>query len=207
MPTPGKAVAFYTGKRGVLPSGKAGVYNVLGSCPICCPPHWLGWVFTDIGFKKGGQDGAFRQYYNTNEVPASPWTVSASSSLISLRLDFETDVTCGGDNQYAQEATARFFFYVLQPKQVTISWDGKAECHDEQFDFLNFVFAAFELNAHAPGGQQGCVMGPPVFDQTQPAVFNIPAGYHDLWMHCWTGDEYYHDGAFYAVTVQLDDIP
>lgn len=205
----GRAVVKPNGKRGVLPSGKAAVFTVDHQCPECCPTTYLGWLFTDMGFIDGGQDGAYRSYSNPLSVPASPWNVLVPDGH-QLKLTWENDWNCMEHNPYIQSATAACDFQVWQDLKMTIDWSGTGELEDWDYEWM-FLYVDNQLiaQAHAAGGGRGCAggMGSIVSNPIPPVDVFLSPGPHRLFIDCTTHDERYHfDSAHYFFDIGFTPI-
>ncbi len=207
MSTSGKAVAISSGKRGVLASGKAAVFDAEGRCAACCIEFLQTWSFTDSGFIDGGQNGAYRAYDNPDDVPASPWSILNNGR--SLRLDWEDDWNCRSHNPYTQSATATCEIIVPRDTLMTVGWSGMGETQDPNYELMSlYVDGLLVGSAHAPGGQQGCAgMGPVVSNPPPPQQVLLTAGPHTLFIDATTNDPLYHFGAWYRFDLTFAPAP
>ena len=210
MRAPGKAVILVSGKRGVLPSGKAAVYDTNAACSPCCSVIQFSqqWTFTDLGFINGGQNGAFRAYNNPADVPASPWSIFNGG--LGLRLDFEDDINCRNHNPYTQRATANATIVVPRAMIMTVNWSGEGERQNEEYDVATlFVDGGSIGSAHAPGGGLECAggMGPVVSDPPPPQQVLLAPGSHTLHIDAGTNDPLYHFGAWYRFDLTFANAP
>jgi len=181
------------GKRGVLPSGKVGVYNTAHECPECCPYEHLDWIFYDSGMIDGGQDGAYRVYSNPESVPKSPWVQLANGFTLYMR--WEDDWNCCEHNPYYQYAGAQCFFEVRNTLWLTMKWGGMAEKEDPNYELMDLYLDGTRVAfAHAPGGGQGCEggMGPIVSDPAPPVERILYPETHRLTIDLTTNDERFH---------------
>jgi hypothetical protein len=206
MPTAGRVVVRESGKRGVLPSGRAAVFNAEGKCPTCCIEFTQAWSFTDQGFIAGGQNGALRSYDDPASVPASPWTIQNNG--LGLRLDWEDDENCAGFNPNTQYATATAAIIVPVDTVMTVTWSGVGETEAPNFELMSLsVDGTLVGEAHAPGGGQGCApMGPVVSDPPPPQQVLLTAGEHTLTIDATTNDALYHFGAFYQFGLSFEEV-
>jgi len=207
MSTSGKAVAIARGKRGLLASGKAAVFDAAGQCPACCIKFTQAWSFTDLGFINGWQNGAYRAYDNPADVPASPWSILNNG--LGLRLDWEDDWNCRFHNPYTQYATAVCRITVPRAMIMTVSWSGMGETHDPDYELMSLHVDGLRVgSAHAPGGQQGCAgMGPVISDPPPPQQVLLKAGPHVLQIDATTNDRRYHFGAWYRFDLSFKEVP
>ncbi len=208
MSTTGKAVAIASGKRGVLVSGKAAVYNVDGQCAACCIEFLQRWSFTDQGLIDGGQNGAYRAYDDPADVPASPWSILNNGR--SLRLDWEDDNNCRYHNPYTQHATATCEIIVPRDTLMTVAWSGMGETQDPNYELMSlYVDGGLVGSAHAPGGKLGCAggMAPVVSNPPPPQQVLLTTGPHTLHIDATTNDPLYHFGAWYRFDLTFEEVP
>jgi hypothetical protein len=208
MSTSGKAVAIVGGKRGLLASGKAAIFDAAGQCAACCIEFTQQWSFTDLGFIDGGQDGAFRAYDNPADVPASPWSILNNG--LGLRLDWEDDWNCRFHNPYTQYATAACRITLPRAMIMTVSWSGMGERQAPWYDIMSlYVDGGLVGSAHAPGGFLGCAggMGPVLSDPPPPQQVLLNPGPHVLFIDATTNDPLYHFGAWYRFDLTFEELP
>lgn len=176
-------------------------------CPHCpCLPFAIVWSFTDIGFIDGGQQGAFRAYDDPSDVSASPWTILSGGQ--GLRLDWEDDENCSDHNPYTQSATATSTITVPYAMLLTVSWSGMGEAQDANFELMSLsINGDLVGSANAPGGGQGCALGPVVSTPPPPQTVELPPGEHTLFIDATTNDPLYHTGAYYQFTLSFAPAP
>ena len=192
-----------------------GTFPALGGVPTllnedeffecCCVEFTQAWMFTDLGFIAGGQNGAYRSYGDPSSVPASPWSITPTERT--LRLDWEDDYNCKGYNNNVQTATATAIITVPVPMTMTVSWTGMGEVQAYQFELMKlYVDDALVGAAHAPGGGDGCdPMGPVVSDPAPPhTAILTPDEPHVLFVDATTADALYHWDAWYQFQITFD---
>lgn len=171
----------------------------IGPCS-CCTGSLINWIYTDVGFILGGQNGAPRSYALPGDVAASPWLAAG----LSLRCTFENDENCAAQhgppyNLFTQSATATATLTLPVATVMTVAWSGLGEREATSFDVMNLlVNNVQQASAHAPGGGQGCApMGPVVSNPASPVVVMLGAGTHTLLVQTSTRDRFFHYGSYY----------
>jgi hypothetical protein len=132
MATPGMSVTLESGKRGVLASGKAAVFNADGECPACCPQgcNFDGTTFRFITW--GGSACMFGVYIDTT-VPING---SASGTVSQGAYSWNYTITCTdlSDPDYGVD-------------QCNQDWPD--ECNSDCCNAL--LLFTLEVTAHGPG--------------------------------------------------------
>lgn len=125
-----------------------------------------------------------------------------------VRVDFFDSINCIGSNSakdYAQYANIRGNFTLTQPSKLKLSFRGRVETQDAQYDkLLVTIDGSPVVKAYAHDDDGGCQMSDfPNVDIFNPVV-QLSAGPHEIFIRASTEDGLFHMSAFYEVTFELE---
>ena len=145
-----------------------------------------------------------------NPCNDTPWTITNQKLRIRYDVVDSANSNCGGSCVYRQAGTATATITVgALDVNMGLDFDGIGEKEDADYELIKFSLDGTEIaNAHAPGGNLGCEMGPVVQEFTQAPPYLLEAGsVHTLYIEFDTNDALYHVGAYYEVNLSFDEIP
>ncbi len=129
------------------------------------------------------------------------WT----STLSTIRFDFDNDPKCGGWNSNVQEGTAEWKFDLSAAATVTLSMEGRAESSYETFTLKSDGITVTEVQASNGEGGSTCQVHTcnmcPVSMPSTP--LSLTAGEHTLRVDVSTKDGMYQDSAYFQITFSV----
>jgi hypothetical protein len=149
---------------------------------------------------------------NATGVPScqpSGWTISNQN--LRIRYSISNSVDCGGTCNLTQTgiATATITVGGLNT-YLGLDFTGVGEREQSDFEKIKFTlnggsYSNVELaNAHAPGGNKECKMGPVVKQYLVPPPYLLIANtIYTLTINFTTNDPLYHKDAYYEVNLQF----
>jgi hypothetical protein len=143
-----------------------------------------------------------------NPCNATPWQITNSN--LTIRYNITNSVNCGGTCSSSQAGTATATITVgASDVNMGLDFNGIGELQASQFEIIKFNLDGVKIaDAHAAGGNLGCVMGPVVKTFTQaPPYFLAANSVHTLFIDFTTADPLFHVGAFYEVNLSFTEIP
>jgi len=195
--------------------------NYCGSCPdhqFCADNVNLAsvdWSFTDLGYFAGPHghptipdrhNGTLRFYTSddlANGEPVNPaWSFVNANTV---RWDIEGDNECGEyGNDNTQRVYAQAVITLTEAAQLQVVYDGFGELVDSGFEVLQTHLngECISQSETVEASEDICDMGP--IAVAEPVVVFLAPGVHTLELHGTTGDELYHQNAFYEVALIIE---
>jgi len=143
-----------------------------------------------------------------NPCNATPWVISNQN--LTIRYNVTDSTNCGGTCSVIQSGTATATITVGGlDVNMGLSFSGVGEREAANFEKILFKLDGVQIaNANAPGGNQGCAMGPVVQTyQTPPPYLLLAGSVHTLFIDFTTNDGLFHVGSFYEVNLTFVEIP
>jgi hypothetical protein len=140
---------------------------------------------------------------NSNTTPQG-WALTNNN--YSIRYNVSDSANCGGTCAETQTGSASVSITVgSSPVSMYIYFEGVGEKQDANFERITFTLdGTLVAKANAPGGGQGCVMGPVIkqFIVAQPYAM-AASSVHTLAIDFTTADSLYHVGSYYEVNLSF----
>jgi len=170
MATAGKGVVIDTGKRGVLASGKAAVFNADGDCPECCgtcdyckentTPQTLNVTFTDVLPSAGCCLGMLQEYdwgakWPGVESPVAYKWVEAPTGFEEMELMQQEGSPCQYD-AVALPTTGKIACYKKGYWRDEV-WIDYEDCENDEYRLGTLDVAFFYAYAQIGGGDDALV--------------------------------------------------
>jgi hypothetical protein len=135
---------------------------------------------------------------------SSPWIVSNNNKRI--RYNVENSLNCGGINSNIQTGTAvANIFTGSFDGNMNIDFSGIGEAQSSGFEKISFYLDDVLVGAgNAPGGGQGCVMGPIVKTPSIILPIKLQANRNYVFrINFSTVDPLFHVNAYYVVDLSF----